>query len=95
MLPLTITIQGKTFTVKYKPKVMLDKQECCGISHYAEQYIEISTAYPAECQESTLLHEIIEVINGQNDLGLKHWQVSVLETGLWQVLKENGLRLEK
>ena len=95
MLPLTITIQGKTFAIKYKKELIDKGNEFCGFAHCAEQYIEISTKYPAECQESTLLHEIIEVINDLNELGLKHHQICVLETGLWQVLKENGLRFEK
>jgi hypothetical protein len=91
MLPTTLNIQGKTFAVLYKDKVMLNDQECCGIEDTFDQYIEISTKYPIECQQSTLLHEIIEVINDLNELGLKHRQISALETGLWQVLKENGL----
>jgi hypothetical protein len=91
MLPTTLNIQGKTFAVRYKDNVMLNDQECCGLEATFEQYIEISTKYPIECQQSTLLHEIIEVINDLNELGLKHRQISALETGLWQVLKENGL----
>lgn len=92
-MPTTLNIQGKTFTIKYEKELTDNgRGEFCGFAHCAEQYIEISTKYPAECQESTLLHEIIEVINDLNELGLKHHQICALETGLWQVLKDNKLR---
>lgn len=90
-LPDFLNIQGKTFSVEYRDEIVEDGKNFCGSSDIAEQRIEISLRYPKEGQESTLLHEIIEVINGLNDLNLKHWQISVLETALWQVLKENGI----
>lgn len=42
-------------------------------------------------QESTLLHEILEALNYHLELGLKHPQITALEAGLYQVLKENGI----
>ena len=42
-------------------------------------------------QESTLLHEIIEAINYLNHLSLGEKEISVLETNLYQVLKDNKL----
>ena len=40
-------------------------------------------------QETTLLHEIIEQIDCLLDIGLKHTQIIRLETGLYQVLRDN------
>ena len=53
--------------------------------------IWINTEYNKSQQESTLIHEIIEAINSSNDLKLYHLQISVLETSLYQVLKDNNL----
>lgn len=91
MLPETLNIQGKHFNITYKDKLADNNMVYCGCAYVDDQRIEINTAYPVECQESTLLHEVIEVINDLNELGLKHWQICVLETGLYQVLKENKI----
>lgn len=45
-------------------------------------------------QESTLLHEIIEHINSSGDLQMNHSQISILESMLYQVLKDNKLFFE-
>jgi hypothetical protein len=42
---------------------------------------------------STLLHEIIEAVNYHNQLKLEHQQIMVLEVGLYEVLKVNGVDL--
>lgn len=40
-------------------------------------------------KESTLLHEILEAIDYNLRLNLKHEQIFSLESGLYQVLKDN------
>ena len=42
-------------------------------------------------QKSTLIHEILEAINFLEDIKLKHEQITRLEAGLYQVLKDNNL----
>jgi hypothetical protein len=42
-----------------------------------------------EHAKSVLLHEIIEAINHRLGLELKHSQITALESGLFQVLKDN------
>jgi len=41
--------------------------------------------------ESTLLHEIIEALNINLELRLEHPQISALEAGLYQVIKDNQI----
>jgi hypothetical protein len=43
---------------------------------------------------STFLHEIIEAVNHLLELGLEHRQISGLESGLYQVLKDNKLMFD-
>ena len=42
-------------------------------------------------KESSLLHELIHMVSSENDLNLKETQVNLLETGLYQILKDNKL----
>jgi len=44
-----------------------------------------------ETQESTFIHEILEVINDSLELNLVHRNISSLEASLYQVLKDNKL----
>lgn len=44
-----------------------------------------------QIQESTLLHEIIEIINFHYQLKLEHRTITLLETSLYQVLEDNPL----
>jgi hypothetical protein len=40
-------------------------------------------------QEETLLHEIMECINYHYELKLPHWQIQVLGTVFYQIIKDN------
>ena len=58
---------------------------------FAKGVIYCSKNLPGNLQESTLIHEILEALNYHLELGLKHRQITALEAGLYQVLKENGI----
>jgi len=45
-------------------------------------------------QKTTLLHEIIEALSYRLELNLKHSQITALEGGLFQVIKDNPKLLE-
>ena len=57
------------------------------------QEIQIANDLPKEHFESTILYEIIEAINWHLGLKLEHPTIMGLETGLYQVLTENGVDL--
>ena len=46
---------------------------------------------PRQMQESTLIHEIIEVLNSHLCMNIEHDNIERLECGLYQVLTENNL----
>ncbi|MEO5360609.1 MAG: hypothetical protein H7843_09185 [Nitrospirota bacterium] len=48
----------------------------------------------SDIQLSTLLHEIIEVINWQFEIGLEHKIISTLSSALFQALKTNNIRFQ-
>jgi hypothetical protein len=60
-----------------------------------ELCIAVSEDVDPQLQISTILHEIIEAINIHMDLKLKHSQITSLEVGLYSVLKDNGIDIQK
>lgn len=69
--------------------VMIEDDETCGEYHQDECKITISEGLHPVARRSTVLHEIIEAINGMLELKLRHPQISGLEAGLMQVLQDN------
>lgn len=58
-----------------------------------QQQILISADLCTEQQASTILHEIIEVINYHLDLDLEHSSIMALEAALYQVLVDSKVDL--
>jgi len=56
--------------------------------------IVIDGVQPDDHKEVTLLHEIIEKINLEYELGFEHRQITALASCLYQVLKDNGLAFD-
>jgi hypothetical protein len=57
------------------------------------QVIGISGRDHPQQRISTMLHEIIEAINYQLNLGLAHTQITAIETGMFSALTSNGVDL--
>ena len=57
------------------------------------QLMRIAGDLAPEQIESTMIHEIIEAINGIMQLELKEKQVCALEVGIWGALHDNGVDL--
>lgn len=72
---------------------MRQMQNNMGYCDMSRQELKIASDVPQDGKESTLLHEIIEALNYHMELGLEHRQISSLETGLHQVLSDNGVDL--
>ncbi len=64
-----------------------------GACQLDKNIIIISDGIPKQRQASTLLHEIIEVLNDSFELNFEHKVISQLEAGLYQVLVDNGVDL--
>jgi hypothetical protein len=84
----TINILGKTYTLHYKNNLARDhnaKGESCGNA----QFINIDPTLCPDGQEETFIHEIIEQLNCNLDLGLNHQNISSIAIGLYQVFSAN------
>lgn len=62
-----------------------------GSTNFSTQTILLANEQTEDMLVSSLLHEIIEVINQHNDLGLAHQTIQTIEANLFQVLKDNIL----
>ena len=62
-----------------------------GACYFTENRIWVDSSRPTQQQEATLIHEIIEYLNAAMELDLKHNVICSLESGLYQVLKDNNL----
>jgi len=89
-IPKTLKIGGINYQVIVENPHM---HGCNGVgsNNDGTAIITISNTINHQVQESTLLHEMIEAINGTNDLQLSHQTISTLETSLYQVLMDNRL----
>lgn len=56
--------------------------------------IWIAEGLSVERQEQVLVHEIVEALNFELDLELEHHTITLLEMGLYGVLKDNPKLLE-
>lgn len=90
-IPNQLNIGGQKYDVIITDRFKKDGQSSIGSCQPIHNKVWIEKDIPKTQQESTFLHEIIEVINSNNDLGMTHQQISTLETQLYQVLKENQL----
>lgn len=92
MIPPSLDILGFRFSIIEEDLPLLDKQEVCGMYDFLEQKITIRKGMSEARKLTTLVHEVIEVIDAVLDLGLKHdAQLCKLEAGIFQVLSTNGL----
>ena len=64
-----------------------------GRHHPKGQVIQIAEGLSPDQTISTVLHEIIEALNYCMELGLEHSAKMSLESGLYQVLTDNGVDL--
>ena len=89
-IPQTLKIGG----INYQVIVENPRMHGCngvGTNNDGVAIITISNTANRQVQESTLFHEMIEAINGTNDLQLSHQTISTLETSLYQILRDNDL----
>jgi hypothetical protein len=87
---MQLNIGGHTYKVIVKNRGK-DGTDCLGASCVADNTIWIDSRQCKTQQESTLLHEIIEVIDSAYDLKLKHEAIQTLEVALYQALRDNSL----
>lgn len=78
--------------------VTAEQHDCAG--SYSE-YDNIINLHPLteglseSAQAETFLHEILECINSKFDLALKHYQITTVSTGLFDIIRRNNLDFRK
>lgn len=70
-----------------------DELEHFGSFFMKRQEIAIANDMCDEQKISTLLHECIEAINAHLQLELGHSQIMGIESGIYQILSDNGIDL--
>ena len=60
-----------------------------GECNHSKLTIEIDSSSPPPRQQQTLIHEIVEVLDFELNIGLKHHQVELLEGGLYGLIRDN------
>jgi hypothetical protein len=92
-IPNSIKIGAYTYKIlKINDRQSKDGSPNPATINTRKQIIWIDAYQHQEQQESSLIHEILEVLDYQFQLKLDHDnQLSVLEAGIYQVLKDNKL----
>ena len=88
-IPKKIKIGGKTF------EIIIQDDVSAGITNQGKssawsQKIWLNSNQHSEAMEETLLHEIVELIQIENNLDINHQSISTLSVNLYQVLKDNN-----
>lgn len=88
-IPDTLRICGFDYRVDRPPVVHNGEKVLCGTAEYDKLTLNISTAYPRQLQDNTLLHEAIHAIDIHMETELTESQVARLEIGLAALLRDN------
>lgn len=87
---MTIKIYGITYNIKIvESNSRID--DTMGRVDSKTGEITLSKEMLPEIKFKTLIHEIIETINEENELGLKHPQIQSIAVGFTNVLLENNI----
>jgi len=88
-----LKILGYNYDVCYSPPRDDGGMESAGRCSTGKQVVLIDPLQCKQAQESTLLHEVIEVLNYHLELGLGHQTIMALEAGLYTVFTDNGINV--
>ena len=85
-----LEVAGKIFKLKY-----VDGLADNGSVDFTQQVILINKNLTEEEKRSTILHEVIEILNSSYNLELSHQTISTLEIGLFSFFKYNSTFINK
>lgn len=91
---MEINILGHKYTLTFNDKLHHERNSYgtyCGSS----MEIAIDPSYSESRKTSTIIHELIEAINHELEVGLEHKQITLLESGLFQILTSNPKLIEE
>lgn len=85
-----IYIAGLEYEIQYAKHYARDA-EALGSHNGNNAVIKIDVDLKLQVKQKVLLHEIIEAINFEYSLKLEHDKICVLESALFEVIKNNDL----
>lgn len=93
----SLIIQGQKWrvVVTKRHKMLMDARTNklnMGTTAFSQNTIYILKTLPEQSQKSTLLHEILHVLENNLDLKLPEGTIMRLEAGLYAVLHDNKLK---
>lgn len=83
-----IKIGGVVYTIHLVPDMKME-DDCSGKAVFGKALIKLDEGLHPDLMNATFLHEIIEVINAENEYNLPHRTIQGLATQLYQVIKDN------
>ena len=86
MIPDSIKIGGVRYKIIPADSKVTDSS---GKIIFGSALIHLDETLCPDMALATLLHEVIEAINEENELKMKHRAIQTLGTQLYQVLKDN------
>jgi len=92
-IPSEIKIGGIIYSIELidEKEDDIHTTEFIGRVIFKDNKIKILNSYKPERQFRTLLHEIIHILDEDLKIGFEENGICRLETGLYQVLKDNNL----
>ena len=83
-----VKLLGHKYTFTEQENLARDTKSI-GISCGNAQYIRVDNSLPLSNKQSVLLHEILEQLDFLLEINLQHNQISMLEGGLFAVVRDN------
>jgi hypothetical protein len=87
-VPSTIKIAGVTYTIEAVSQLRAE-ENCSGRVLFNKAIIQLDDSLCAEIASATLLHEVIEIINCENELKMSHRMIQSMATQIYGVIKDN------
>lgn len=91
VIPKLLKIGGLTVVVE-QSRMLASSRDKFGEYSFMEQKITIDQFLSDDKKAATLLHEILEALNGYFELDISHAKLTVLGFALYQVLSDNELQ---
>ena len=93
IIPKRLKDGPKTISVEYVTP--LQHEDAGSYCHHASAIqlwrINKKEGYDEAEQSETLMHEMVERVNAESDLGLKHYQIVAISTSLFRLIRDSGL----
>jgi hypothetical protein len=91
-LPKQLTICGYVYKLKKVDGTTHSAGPFKGLSDLTNQVIYLDKWLPEDEMLSTLLHEILEVVNYVHTLNLAHHKIMCIENSLFSTMRDNKLK---